>query len=312
MSGMELSHMRALVAVAEHGSMTAAAEEMYLSSVSLMRQINQIENELGFQVFNRSRKGCTLTHDGEEFYRELKTILLQLDALLAKGTQRTQPEVHKLRVCLYKPYEFMELLENYRKSCPEQVIQYDTWETYDPAQRHEWMKARKLDILQTGYSPMLEKQGLTFLPIREDRYSCFFTQELPLASKEQLTVEDLKGYDVYSFSDASYIVDEIERHFIRAECALKRIPFSDSSVLGKCSKGGVFILEESLKKVYPHLCSVPLAPAWPCVHGIVYFTNKKRNLRDFLNYISNCVGKENVAAMMATLKERYSFCAETE
>ena len=47
---MELRHLRTIEAVARHGSLTKAGEELYLSQSAISQQIRRLELELGFEV----------------------------------------------------------------------------------------------------------------------------------------------------------------------------------------------------------------------------------------------------------------------
>lgn len=303
---IELSHLRTLIAVAEQGSLSAAAEKMYLSSVSVMRQVNQLETELGFKLFFRTRKGCTLTPDGNAFYQKATQILSELDGLIAESKQKTAPETHPLRIGLYKPYDLMEMLEEYKTQHPDQIVEYDAYESYDADHHADWMKSHNLDILQVGYSPSLAAQGLTFFPVYRDQLCCYFTQGSPLAQNETISLSDLADYSVFSYSEASFTISKLAQHFAAEKRTLNLIPGSDSSVLASASNGGVFITEGSLKKEFPHLCCVPLSPSFPIVHGFAYFSGQKRSLHGFLAYMTERIGKANMTAMLRALKERYA------
>ena len=61
---MELKQLQCFVAAAETLNFTAAAERMYLSQPSLSRHIQNLEDELGLQLFLRDRKHVSLTPGG--------------------------------------------------------------------------------------------------------------------------------------------------------------------------------------------------------------------------------------------------------
>lgn len=304
---IELSHLRTLIAVAEQGSLSAAAEKMYLSSVSVMRQVNQLETELGFKLFFRTRKGCTLTPDGNAFYQKAKQILSELDGLIAESKQKTAPETHSLRIGLYKPYDLMEMLEEYKTQHPDQIVEYDAYESYDADHHADWMKSHNLDILQIGYSPLLAAQGLAFFPLFMDQLCCYFAKGSPLAQNETISLSDLADYSVFSYSDITYTLNELTQYFSAKDRPLKLLPYSDSSVLSVTSSGGFYIMEGIMKKEFPHLCCVPLSPSFPIVHGFAYFSGQKRSLHGFLSYMTERIGKANMTAMLRALKERYAF-----
>lgn len=56
--------MRCIVAVAEAGSLTRAAEQLGLAQPALTQTLNRLETELGARLFTRSRRGAVLTDVG--------------------------------------------------------------------------------------------------------------------------------------------------------------------------------------------------------------------------------------------------------
>ncbi|EGD54403.1 LysR family transcriptional regulator [Gordonia neofelifaecis] len=62
---MELHQLRYLVAVADHGSFTAAADELSVSQSGVSAQIAKLERELGHRLFDRSGRRVTPTAAGE-------------------------------------------------------------------------------------------------------------------------------------------------------------------------------------------------------------------------------------------------------
>ena len=77
---MRIENMRTFVEVANCGSMTTAANALFTSAQNVSKTICQIENELGVQLLVRSRKGCTLTGEGERFYSVCVPILRQWES----------------------------------------------------------------------------------------------------------------------------------------------------------------------------------------------------------------------------------------
>lgn len=71
--------MRMLLTLADCGSMTVTAKKLHVTQPALTYRINNIENELGFKVFNRSRSGTMPTEAGAYFCETLKTIISEYD-----------------------------------------------------------------------------------------------------------------------------------------------------------------------------------------------------------------------------------------
>ena len=67
---MELRHLRYFVAVAEEENVSRAALKLHVSQPGLSRQIRDLEDEIGFQLFERGAKSLKLTAAGKTFLTE--------------------------------------------------------------------------------------------------------------------------------------------------------------------------------------------------------------------------------------------------
>ncbi|HXS67807.1 MAG TPA: LysR substrate-binding domain-containing protein [Candidatus Polarisedimenticolia bacterium] len=72
---MELRHLRYFVAVAEAENVSRAALKLHVSQPGISRQIRDLEDEIGFQLFQRSAKSIKLTDAGKIFLTEAKAVL---------------------------------------------------------------------------------------------------------------------------------------------------------------------------------------------------------------------------------------------
>ncbi len=75
---MELRHLRYFVVIAETGSLSAAAQNLHIAQPALTQNIKSLEEELNTTLFERSRKGMTLTDTGIQFLTQAQTILRQV------------------------------------------------------------------------------------------------------------------------------------------------------------------------------------------------------------------------------------------
>lgn len=64
---MNVNYIRYALEISRCGSINRAARQLYISQSSLSRGIRDLEQEIGIQIFERSRRGVTTTHQGEEF-----------------------------------------------------------------------------------------------------------------------------------------------------------------------------------------------------------------------------------------------------
>lgn len=89
---MELRHIRYLIAVAETGSLTEAAEKrLHTSQPSLSRQIRDLEDQVGVELLTRSARGVVLTDAGKAFIDHARLALSQVDAAVEAARRAALP-----------------------------------------------------------------------------------------------------------------------------------------------------------------------------------------------------------------------------
>jgi DNA-binding transcriptional LysR family regulator len=62
---VEFRHLKYIVAIAENSNFTRAAERLFIAQPSLSRQVRDLENEVGFPIFERTREGVRITPSGQ-------------------------------------------------------------------------------------------------------------------------------------------------------------------------------------------------------------------------------------------------------
>ncbi|MEV0186746.1 transcriptional regulator CynR [Streptomyces sp. NPDC050625] len=77
---LELRHLRYLLAVADHGSFTRAAQELHISQPTLSQQIKQLERDLGTLLLDRTGRTVRLTDAGEAYTHHVRSALRDLAA----------------------------------------------------------------------------------------------------------------------------------------------------------------------------------------------------------------------------------------
>ena len=74
---MTLTQLSYMIAVAEAGNFTLAAEQVFVTQPTLSMQIQKLEDELGVQIFNRTKKPIRLTKVGEQILEQARNILAE-------------------------------------------------------------------------------------------------------------------------------------------------------------------------------------------------------------------------------------------
>ncbi|MDR8414867.1 LysR family transcriptional regulator [Nonomuraea sp. 3-1Str] len=90
--------LRYFAAVAEEGSLTRAAERLYVSQPALTRQIRQLETQLGVRLFARSRSGMELTEPGRTLAGRVPALLSGWDDALRETRATSARAARLLRI----------------------------------------------------------------------------------------------------------------------------------------------------------------------------------------------------------------------
>jgi DNA-binding transcriptional LysR family regulator len=80
---LNILHLKYAVEVAKTGSISQAAENLYMGQPNLSKAIRELETNIGMQLFKRSSKGATPTPKGAEFLKYAKNILIQINEMEA-------------------------------------------------------------------------------------------------------------------------------------------------------------------------------------------------------------------------------------
>ncbi len=79
---LTLKQFQYFIKIVEEGSFTAASEKLFIAQSALSRQMKLLEEEIGFQLFDRTDKRVKLTAAGEVFYKKIKDNLLYLNEII--------------------------------------------------------------------------------------------------------------------------------------------------------------------------------------------------------------------------------------
>jgi DNA-binding transcriptional LysR family regulator len=95
---MEIRQLRALIAIADTGTFTAAARRLHVTQAAVSMQIRQLEDEVGTQLFARTPRRVRLTEAGEKLAARAKRILAEHDAAVVDLRELSGSLQHRLRI----------------------------------------------------------------------------------------------------------------------------------------------------------------------------------------------------------------------
>ena len=100
---MTLTQLRYLIAIAENGSISSAANNIYASQSNLSIAMHDLEREFGIEIFTRSNRGVTLTNEGTELLAYARQVVEQADMLEHRFGDSETPAARRIwRAGLYQ------------------------------------------------------------------------------------------------------------------------------------------------------------------------------------------------------------------
>lgn len=95
---MELRQLQYFVKVARKQHVTQAAEELHIAQSAVSRQIHQLEDELGTQLFVQHGRNLHLTPAGKLFLKRVEPVLADLDRAVTELHELTNPDHGEIRI----------------------------------------------------------------------------------------------------------------------------------------------------------------------------------------------------------------------
>lgn len=119
-NGLNWDQVRYFVSVAQEGSAAAAAQRLGVSHATVMRNVAQLEAQLGLRLFDRMRSGYRITSDGEAVLASAKAMAQHATALVRQTAGKSPAPAGLLRLVVSDPSLFdpMPLLRDFRQQHP--------------------------------------------------------------------------------------------------------------------------------------------------------------------------------------------------
>jgi DNA-binding transcriptional LysR family regulator len=266
---MELRHLRYFVAVAGEENVSRAALKLHVSQPGLSRQIRDLEDEIGFQLFERSAKALRLTAAGKTFLTEARAVLQHAEDAVKKARAAaggTQGEIHvgyapSLTVQILPP-----MLRAFQGEFPHvRVSLHDLSSEEMLAQLGE----KKLDLALTARTSEEMPRGLSFVELARYATCVAMSPQHPLAKSRVLTLPQVAREPLIGMTRKDYpdYHNEIGKLFAAVGCKPRFVEEHEggTGLIAAVEAGrGVSLVPSSLLCVVgARLKLIPLKPALP-------------------------------------------------
>jgi DNA-binding transcriptional LysR family regulator len=188
---LDVRRLRVLCAVADHPTLSAAADALSYTPSAVSQQIVALEREIGVRVLHRGPRGVRLTAAGQLLVEQARPILSGLQAAEASITALDGLTRGRLALASFATAGATILpraIAGFRARHPEVTV---TLTQADPPAAMRRLRAGEVDLILTADAEPLPDDGVEIVTLLEDPLCAVLPDPHPLAGREQLALEEL-------------------------------------------------------------------------------------------------------------------------
>ncbi len=205
-----LTQLEYIVAVDKHKHFGKAAEDCHVTQPTLSMQIQKVEEEIGYPLFDRLKKPIAATAKGQRFITQAKVLLFEHHKLMDLSRQQSTELSGDLRLGVIPtiaPYLLPLFIESVSKKFPKLQLIIDELKTETIIQM---LKEDRLDagILATP----LHETTIKERPIYYEPFYLYVSKSHPLNARKRIKEDDLQGHDMWLLTDGHCFRQQIVRY----------------------------------------------------------------------------------------------------
>ena len=216
---MTLAQLRYAITVAGASSMNEAARKLFISQPSLSAAIKELEEEVGVELFKRTNRGISVTLEGEEFIGYARQVVEQYNLIESKYILK-ENTTKKFGVSMqhytFAVKAFVEMVKQF--GMDEYEFEIHETKTYDVIEDVKNCKS-EIGILYLNdfnkkvLTKLFHESAVEFHELLKCHIYVYLWKGHPLASKEEITLEELEEYPCLSFdqghNNSFYFAEEV-------------------------------------------------------------------------------------------------------
>ena len=216
---MTLAQLRYAITVAGASSMNEAAGKLFISQPSLSASIKELEAEVGVELFKRTNRGISVTPEGEEFIGYARQVVEQYNLIESKYILKENTK-KKFGVSMqhytFAVKAFVEMVKQF--GMDEYEFEIHETKTYDVIEDVKNCKS-EIGVLYINdfnkkvLTKLFHQSGVEFHELLKCHIYVYLWKGYPLASKKEITLEELEEYPCLSFdqgqNNSFYFAEEV-------------------------------------------------------------------------------------------------------
>ncbi len=248
---MKIQQLEYIIAIAQAGSITAAARNLYQAQPNISIALKDLESEIGMQIFWRTPNGMVLTPEGEAFLMRAKDIVESMHSLESDYTNRSENGI-SLKIAVSRSSYISSAVGAWVNALDRSDCVKITLRTLNTNNVIDDVNSGKADIgfirlpeprLEI-YDEQLKNRKLMYRQLIKFKLKLLVNSDSPLAEYDVIPMDELKKYTEIGHGD-----DELSaagRAFINPEYD----PPSDMNRISTQEMGSKIVLLEQLPNAY--------------------------------------------------------------
>lgn len=288
--------MRTFVTVADLGSFSKASKKLFVTTVSVMKQINSFESHIGVKLFVRTNHGVNLTQAGQEVYKTAKEIIELSDKTIKKLQSDKKEIVIRIGSCMLYPanplVNLWAKVPNTDNSIKINIVPMG--DSFTNLHTISEELGKTIDCFAAGYDSNLVLKTCGIYPLKENPCHISVPKNHKLSNKKILKWSDLNGENLMLLKKGiSPVIDKIRNEIQTRHKKINIIDvpsFYNAEVFNECVSKGYLLETPSIwGNVHPSLVSIPVEWGYKLKFGIIYSKKQSKSIKMFLNEIEKSV-----------------------
>ncbi|WP_102374055.1 LysR family transcriptional regulator [Raoultibacter massiliensis] len=267
---MELHQLKYIASVARCGSVAKASEDLYVSKQAISKAIISLEQELGFDIFDRDDK-MSPTEEGKEILRHADAMLRELDEIdLFIDARKTGATDRTVISVAFKSFPLDFLFFNESLDAVRLLREFQTRTPGCTLSTYKLSDTAILNALEEGAIDLgfvqgeYERKGIKLVPVSMVETRAITLKTNPICDKASLRIENLRGTPIRSPFDFDHFI-----HCFISRCRergfdplFQEVPLNDDAINRFCGEGGIHLqpFDPSMETAYPESRFMPFHP----------------------------------------------------